>query len=29
MRMEFEIIILRDMIESDIGDYVRWYTTIS
>lgn len=29
MRMEFEIILLRDMIESDIGDYVRWYTTIS
>ena len=29
MRIEFEIIILRDMIESDIGDYVRWYTTIS
>lgn len=29
MRMEFEIIILRDMIKSDIGDYVRWYTTIS
>lgn len=29
MRLEFEIIILRDMIESDIGDYVRWHTTIS
>lgn len=29
MRIEFENTVLRDMIESDIGDYVRWYTTIS
>ena len=26
MRIEFENIILRDMIESDIEDYVRWFT---
>ncbi len=27
MRIEFENIILRDMIEADIEDYVRWFTT--
>ena len=27
MRIEFENIILRDMIASDIEDYVRWFTT--
>ena len=27
MKIEFENIILRDMIESDIEDYVRWFTT--
>ena len=27
MRIKFENIILRDMIESDIEDYVRWFTT--
>lgn len=27
MRTEFENIILRDMMESDIEDYVRWFTT--
>jgi len=26
MKIEFENIILRDMIESDIEDYVRWFT---
>lgn len=26
MRIEFKDIILRDMIESDIEDYVRWFT---
>lgn len=26
MRIEFENIILRDIIESDIEDYVRWFT---
>ena len=26
MRIKFENIILRDMIESDIEDYVRWFT---
>ena len=26
MRIELENIILRDMIESDIEDYVRWFT---
>lgn len=26
MRIEFENIVLRDMIESDIEDYVRWFT---
>ena len=26
MRIEFENIILRDMIESDIEDYVHWFT---
>ena len=26
MKIEFEDIILRDMIESDIEDYVRWFT---
>ena len=26
MKIEFEGIILRDMIESDIEDYVRWFT---
>ncbi len=27
MKIEFDNIILRDMIESDIEDYVRWFTT--
>lgn len=27
MQIEFENIILRDMCESDIEDYVRWFTT--
>ena len=27
MKIEFENIILRDMIESDVEDYVRWFTT--
>lgn len=27
MKMKFENIILRDMKESDIADYVRWFTT--
>ena len=27
MKIEFNDIILRDMIESDIEDYVRWFTT--
>ena len=27
MEIKFENIILRDMIESDIADYVRWFTT--
>ncbi len=27
MKIEFENIVLRDMIESDIEDYVRWFTT--
>ena len=27
MRIEYKNIILRDMIESDIEDYVRWFTT--
>ena len=27
MQIKFENIILRDMIESDIDDYVRWFTT--
>ena len=27
MRIEFENIILRDMTESDIEDYIRWFTT--
>ncbi len=27
MKIEFENIILRDMIEADIEDYVRWFTT--
>ena len=26
MKIEFDNIILRDMIESDIDDYVRWFT---
>lgn len=26
IKIEFEDILLRDMIESDIEDYVRWYT---
>ncbi len=26
MKIEFEDIVLRDMIESDIEDYVRWFT---
>lgn len=26
MKIEFENIVLRDMIESDIEDYVRWFT---
>ena len=26
MRIEFENIVLRDMIESDIEDYVGWFT---
>ena len=26
MKIEFDSIILRDMIESDIEDYVRWFT---
>ena len=29
MKIEFENIILRDMIESDIENYVRWFTTES
>ena len=29
MRIEFENIVLRDMIESDIEDYVRWFTVRS
>ena len=27
MQIKYEHIILRDMIESDIEDYVRWFTT--
>ncbi len=27
MKIEFENIVLRDMIEADIEDYVRWFTT--
>ena len=27
MEIKFENIILRDMIASDIEDYVRWFTT--
>ncbi len=27
MKIIFENIVLRDMMESDIGDYVRWFTT--
>ena len=27
MEIKFKNIILRDMIESDIDDYVRWFTT--
>ena len=27
MKIKYENIILRDMIESDIEDYVRWFTT--
>ncbi len=27
MKIEFENIVLRDMMESDIEDYVRWFTT--
>ena len=27
MKIKNENIILRDMIESDIDDYVRWFTT--
>ncbi len=27
MKLEFENICLRDMVESDIEDYVRWFTT--
>ena len=27
MKIEFENIVLRDMAESDIEDYVRWFTT--
>ena len=27
MKIEFENIVLRDMSESDIEDYVRWFTT--
>lgn len=27
MQFKFENIILRDMVESDIEDYVRWFTT--
>ena len=27
MQIKFENIILRDMIESDIEDYVHWWTT--
>ena len=27
MEIKFENIILRDMTESDIEDYVRWFTT--
>ena len=27
MEIKFENIILRDMVESDIEDYVRWFTT--
>lgn len=26
MRIEHETIVLRDMVESDIADYVRWFT---
>ena len=29
MRIEFENIVLRDMIESDIEDYVRWSIWLS
>ena len=27
MQIKYENIILRDMVESDIEDYVRWFTT--
>lgn len=27
MKITFESIILRDMTETDIADYVRWFTT--
>ena len=27
MEIQFENIVLRDMVESDIEDYVRWFTT--
>ncbi len=27
MKIEFDKIVLRDMMESDIEDYVRWFTT--
>ena len=27
MQIKYENILLRDMIESDIEDYVRWFTT--
>lgn len=27
MYIKYQNIILRDMIESDIEDYVRWFTT--
>ena len=26
MKIKYENIILRDMVESDIEDYVRWFT---
>lgn len=29
MQIKYEHIILRDMIESDIENYVRWFTTES